>query len=208
MRYCHDIKMFVIDRGIPHSCVHATEFCRRTCYNNKLYKLYPAMAGADQRLDREWAALDPADIAEQLSRKRRPTTRVRLCSRGEPFRDYSDVDRVEQLLRACPDTTWWIPTRAWRNPILAVMIQSRIASLPNAAVLASTDPTTSQDDYDQLVANGWSTMHYGDDGLSPKPFRCPKTFGAKIKGACAVCKRGCFAPSLSGRRVDVLLKQH
>jgi hypothetical protein len=208
MRFCSDIGMFVIDRGIPHSCVHATSFCLKHCYNNKLYHLFPKMRDADLKNDAAWATMDPASIATELQRKRRPTDRVRLCSRGEPIRDYSDIERVKALCLAAPDTLWWIPTRAWRHPLLAAMVQAEIMPQPNAAVLASTDPTTTPDEFGELVAAGWSTMHFGDEGLSPKPFKCPKTWGAKVKGACEVCINGCFKPPLKGQRVDVLLRKH
>jgi len=59
-RYCEDIGMFATDRPINHtdnhfgSCVHRTDYCDETCYNVKLYKLYPNMAKRDDRCETIW----------------------------------------------------------------------------------------------------------------------------------------------------------
>ena len=55
-RFCHDIGMFANDRPInpttnhDGSCDHRTAFCDATCYNVKLYKMYPTMAKHTQHL--------------------------------------------------------------------------------------------------------------------------------------------------------------
>ena len=54
-RWCEDIGQFSTDRPINDtknhegSCIHRTPFCNITCYNNKLYKLYPNMHDRDDR---------------------------------------------------------------------------------------------------------------------------------------------------------------
>ena len=80
----------------------------------------------------------------------------------------------------------------------------------NVRILASVDPTTTQEEWESLTADGWSTMFFGDNAMRVTPagnkmFMCPKTHGAKVKGACEVCKRGCFR---ADKRVDVHLNQH
>ena len=66
IRWGGDIGMFQIDRPINNipladgtfiqgSCnKYKTSFCSETCYNNKLYRLYPNMRGRDIRCERNW----------------------------------------------------------------------------------------------------------------------------------------------------------
>jgi len=221
VRWCKDIGMFTIDRGIPNSCRHATAFCRgeipgvTPCYNLKLYKLYPNMVGKDARNDSAWSVIQGEDVRRSLDRKRKPTDRLRLMSRGEAFATIVDIPRVRDIARSNPDRLIWIPTRAWRNPILRTLIEAEIATLPNVAVLASLDPTNTEDQWRDLVSRGWSTMFYGKmpGGWNgpPNTFACPKIHARNKarqrdgSGHCGVCRAGCFAPKLLGRRVDVHL---
>ena len=209
IRYCEDIGMFAYDRGIPQSCIHATNFCAVNCYNDKLYKIYPNMRGKDEKNEIFWAHIDGALVRADLSRRRKQTKRVRLMTRGEAFSTFSDIARVESILIENPNTDWWIPTRAWRHPILRFAVRKLAEKHNNARILASTDPTTTTEEWAQLKSDGWSTMFFGDDEQRVTPngdkhFLCPKTHG-HVKGACEVCKKGCFR---SDRRVDVHLSQH
>ena len=93
---------------------------------------------------------------------------------------------------------------------MRVQIESISRTYANVRILASVDPTTTREEWEMLTVNGWSTMFFGDNDMRVTPvgskmFLCPKTHGAKVKGACSVCKRGCFR---SDKRVDVHLKQH
>lgn len=228
MRHCPDIGMFALDRPIEETCRWATEFCSAmgengTCFNKKLYRIYPAMHAKDKRNETAWRAIDSeavADWFEALNRKRKDTSRVRLMTRGEAFSDYADIERVELLANATPDRLIWIPTRAWRNPLLWAMIGELTARCPNLRVLASIDPknwdrTTPVEDREywettavkDLETAGVSTMFYGDNDATAGRFKCPKTWGGKKtkKGACAVCKKGCFR---NDKPVHVHLKKH
>ena len=211
MRWCADIGMYAIDRPIPETCVHATDYCLEHCYNVKLYRLYPAMRGKDERNEAAWQSLDPAVVNATLDRKRKPTERFRLMTRGEAFRDHSDVDRIVALLQAMPNRMVWIPTRAWRDPILRVRLEQEVANIHNVALHASLDPSNTEEEWLDLVSAGWSTMYFGKPGEGwdgpSEGFLCPKTY-RKLKGHCGICKAGCFAPNLLSRRVDVLLKEH
>lgn len=215
MRYVEVLGMFAIDRSIPASCVHRTEACAK-CYNMKLYPMFKKMASADERYEDEWAALDPEQIRAQLqrSRKRNTSGRARLMTRGEAFSDYADVGRVRKLITVNAETKWWVPTRAWRHPLLRVMVEQAIMPLPNVALLASTDYTTTPEEYESLVLAGWSTMHFGPNHHAPRGgFHCPKTAmqvrRMKHDGVCAKCINGCFKPiEKPGSRVDVYLDQH
>ena len=212
--WCADIGMYAYDRQIAASCVHATDFCKVNCFNDKLYRIYPAMHGKDIRNESFWAQVDGAQVKRDLGRRKKQTDRVRLMTRGESFSTLGDVDKVRNILLQNPDTLFWIPTRAWRSPIIRLAINSKVRSLPNARVMASMDPTNSVEDWEALALDGWSTMAFGENKATVTPqgkklFKCPKTFG-HIKGACGgadgkpACKNGCFAD----RQVNVLLKQH
>jgi hypothetical protein len=210
IRYSEDISMFTLDRPIPTSCVHKTEYCDATCYNNKLYKLYPAMHTKDIRNEQAWIANDAEDLAKSLKRKRtKQTKRIRLMSRGEAFSTIADVQRVANLLDAMPDSVFWIPTRSWRNPVLFAMVQTMASKRKNARVLASMDPSNTSEEWEHVRNIGASTMFYGNDAMLETPngermFKCPKTH-AHLKGHCEICKAGCFNAK---KRVNVHLKQH
>ena len=59
-RYCDDIGMFASDSpindvgSVKGSCDHRTSFCDETCYNVKLYRMYPNMGKRDERCEKEW----------------------------------------------------------------------------------------------------------------------------------------------------------
>lgn len=220
LRWCEDIGMFATDRpindipgtGVEGSCVHATDFCKGSCYNVKLYTMYPNMVERDVRLENEWRGVSGAAVAKALERKRKQTKRARFMTRGEAFKDYADVERVRRILDATPETLWWCPTRAWRNPLLRIMVEQLAREFSNFVPLASMDPTNTPEEWNDLKASGWSTMFFGDDDMRETPngdrmFLCPKTHKG-MKGHCSVCKAGCFAKATLGRRVDVHLSSH
>ena len=223
LRWCDDIGMFTTDRPINDieiggvkfaegSCVHRTEFCNKTCYNIKLYKLYPAMAQRDIRIEQEWRNVRGSVFASALLRKRKQTSRVRFMSRGESIKDYSDIARVRDICNHSPNTFFWMPFRAWHNTFLRFAVKKLWDECPNLVPLASTDPDTTGEEWEMLKNEGWSTMFYGDDTMLNTPngdrmFKCPKTH-KKLTGHCNICKGGCFAPSTLNKRVDVHLSQH
>ena len=233
LRWCVDIGMFAVDRPIPTTkwapgCTHKTPYCTRTCYNNKLYKLYPAMHAKDVRNEQAWQDCDGVDYADSLDLKHKPTHRFRLMTRGEAFATLDDVERVADIARANPYRLLWVPTRAWRDPMFRARIEGELFNFNSMVILASLDPSNTEAEWRDLVSAGWSTMYYGKpnagwDGptrkvQNAKSFYCPKTYGAvdsvnkerhkPIKGHCIDCVGGCFAPATLSRRVDVLMKQH
>jgi hypothetical protein len=138
-----------------------------------------------------------------LSRKKKECNkRIRLCTRGEPFATKVDVLRVLEWTKACPDWTWWAPTRAWRNRELREFIQEYLLRSGNVRIMASVDPSNTYFDLETLKDYNWPMLYYGYDIQMEGYFLCPKTW-KKLKGHCAICKAGCF----SGRS-DVHLKQH
>jgi len=220
-RWCDDIGMFAFDRpihdipeeGIEGSCEHKTTYCADHCYNNKLYKLYPDMYKRDVRNELAWQAVDGVAIKAQLNRKRRSTQRIRGCTRGENFKDVSDISRWMDILYHNPHTDWWMPTKAWRDPLLYQYIMKCIKPHPNVVVLASTDLTTHKDDWDGLVYHGWSTMFFGDNDMThlhdgKAMFKCPKTWKDNMDGHCDICKAGCFRELTLADTVHVHLKEH
>lgn len=207
--YTGDIGMFTINRPIATSCVHKTAHCEANCYNNKLYKVYKNMAAKDARNEEAWRDNDAKGLKLALKRKRKQTNRIRLMSRGEAFSDYSDISRVANLARSLSDSLIWIPTRSWRNPLLWELVKGLAAKHDNIRLLASTDPTTSQGEWEALKAQGVSIMFFGNDSMLSSPngdrmFKCPKTHKG-LKGHCSICKGGCFN---AAKRVDVHLKGH
>ena len=221
MRACADIGMHALDRSIEISCVHRTKYCAIRCYNQKLFKVYPAMHTKDARNETAWHAIDAQSVADLRAslarRKRNNPQRFRLMTRGEAFSNLEDVERVLTIAAGLPDQLIWIPTRAWREPLLRAVIESRVAPLANVVVLASLDPDNTEAEWRDLASAGWSTMYFGKPGEGwegpPDTFACPKTTHTArhpkgIKGHCGVCKAGCFAPRTIGRRVDVGLTEH
>jgi len=209
LRWCKDIGMFAFDRPIPTSCVHKTAFCEKTCFNVKLYKFYKNMSVKDVRNEAYWQQIDGFQVRETLKRRRKQTKRVRFMTRGEAIKDHNDVNRVVDICKENPNTEFWLPTRAWRDALLFARASATLKSIPNLHVLASMDPSNTPEEWEQVIAQGWSTMYYGDDEFLTTPvggkmFKCPKTWG-HVEGACGVCKRGCFE---GYGRVDVHLKAH
>lgn len=203
-RYNHDIGLFTLDRG-TNTCKHATEFCAKHCYNRKLYLVFNKMYGRDIKNNKFWNEVQPEEIVTILKRKRKPINRIRLCSRGEPFADESDVWKIKSWLIELKKANIhvMIPTKAWRDNKLRKLIQKELFHFENAHILASLDPMTLSD-YHNLVSDNWSTTFFGDDHLDyPNFYKCPKTWEKK-KGYCLYCKDGCF----SSKRVDVHFKQH
>lgn len=215
MRWCADIGMHAFDRPIPLSCHWRTEYCggeKGRCYNFASHRRFgQSMLDKDVKNEAEWNVTTGEMVARSLARKReRPTDRVRFMTRGEALANWGDFSIVEDIVSSCPDTDFWMPTRAWRMPCLKWEVEKRLSDIPNLVVLASLDPDNSEAEYHELVGRGWSTMYFGPDpgwqGFA-KAFRCPKTW-RKMKGHCGICKAGCFAPLTLNRRVDVWLKEH
>jgi hypothetical protein len=197
-RFCKDIGMWAIDRS-QKTCVHRTDFCNKYCYNKKLYRLYKDMVTRDDKNDEFWKSLDAISFKEW--NKRRKIKKFRFCTRGEAFASIEDIVKIHNIIAGNPKVTFWVPTRAWRNPSFKLIIETIIKPMKNARVLASTDPTTTQDDFEALKESQWSTMFFGDN--SPRDaFKCLKTWGKEF--TCNQCKDGCF----SKKRVDIHLKTH
>lgn len=201
MRFCKDIGMFAVDRPRT-SCKWATAFCRANCYNAKLEKLFN-LKPKDARNEIFWEQLDGEQIKLSLSTKRNQTRRFRLMTRGEAFSTEGDVFKVAKILNANKQTLFWIPTRAWRDESMRELLVLYIMPLKNARLQASLDPTNSTEEINSLVADGWSTMFFGDDSDTEGRFLCAKTHKGK-KGHCAICRGGCF----SNKQTHVHLKQH
>lgn len=211
VRYCDDIGMWALDRPISGSCVHRTSFCESTCFNNKLYNVYgKGMRGKDVRNEEAWENNDADALAAKMSRKKKGSkNRFRLMTRGEAFSTFADIDRVKNIADAMPHMTIWIPTRAWRSPVLFAAVQQAFASYDNVVILASMDPSNTADDWAHVKLSDVSTMFFGDDNMTETPngdrmFKCPKTW-KHMNGHCDICKGGCFR---TNKRVDVHLKQH
>jgi len=210
IRYCTDIGMFALDRPRDVTCVHATEYCWNSCFNNKLERAFPAIHPRDIRNENYYQRLDGPSFKAVMKRKRKSTRRFRGCTRGENFSNRADVLRWYDIITANPDTDFWLPCRAWRDKALRALILELLMPLPNAHVAASLDPETI-DQWPELQAEGWLAMYFGDDNDTPRAdgYACPKTwhhkhFKAVSKAPCTTCTGGCF----SKKPILVHLKQH
>ncbi|MBO8085914.1 MAG: hypothetical protein J7D61_07730 [Marichromatium sp.] len=208
-RWTTDIGMLAIDRSREDSCRHASEFCRKTCFNAKLERAFGhSISAKDRQNDEAWYGNDVASLAAKIRRMRNQTARARLMTRGESFRGFDDIARVRAILEATPDTVWWIPSRAWKRPVLWAAVVEMASAYPNARLMASIDPSDAPEMVRALEDAGYSTMFYGDDSATTtaggaRRFLCPKTHKG-LKGHCGICKAGCF----STKPVHVHLKQH
>ena len=179
------------------------------------------MANRDDRCEDYWQRINIKALSGFIaffSKKRKQTKRKRLMTRGEAFKEPSDVYRVRTMMMLDPDTVYWIPTRAWRDTRMKALIEKEIMSLPNHAVNASLDPSNTKDEWQMLDRDGWNTMFYGDDSYLknnphlPEGARmtpCPKTHKG-LKGHCDKCKLGCFSFTAmpDKRQVHTHLSEH
>ncbi len=200
IRWCKEIGMFAIDRSCK-TCRHQTRFCKLYCYNIPLYRWQKNMIPRDVANEKFWATLTGTELRDILARKKHPVDRIRLCTRGEAFSVLADVEKVRGLLDWNPETLFWIPTRGWRDPEIRAKIEAGIFPFHNARVIASVDPSNSEDMILSLQNDGWSTVRIGSPGGSR--YRCPKTY-EHATGHCAICLDGCF----SAYRVDIHLRLH
>ena len=208
--------MWAQDRSREHSCVHATKFCAATCFNRKLEGSFGhVVAPKDARNDKFWSQIDGAQVRSFMA-TRKHNGRFRLMTRGEAFRDMTDIARVESILRENRGMLVWIPTRAWHTNFSRSgkwrgesRLWAEIARLQtqyrNARIQISLDPSDSEAMVRWAEFSGFSTMFYGDDN-SPAingSKRCPKTWAGK-KEACRGCKGKCFSSNIT----HVWLKRH
>ena len=211
-----ELGMMVIDRAWGTTCAWRTPFCTRHCYNKNISRTRPNLKKAAKPDERFWKELTGEWLYDLLHCDRfayfcekmgyTPAYmrgRIRLATRGEAFSKPADVTKVADLCKANPATLFWVPTRAWRNEAMANMIEDLMMCLPNARVLASTDPSNTDEELAELGERCWNTMFFGDDTATKGRFKCPKTW-KKIKSYCRICKPGCC----KNGPVDVHLAVH
>ena len=203
IRYCKDIGMFALD--FPRSsCIHRTSFCNKNCYNIKLHKLYgDAMAIRDQANFTAWETCTVDEFVNCLNRKHKQIKRFRFATRGETFYNLASFFKVRNIALAMPDTIFWVPTRAWRDPMLKIYIENILMPMKNVRVMASLDPSNTPTEIEKLKRNGWSTIYFGDNDDTADRVLCEKTW-THGKNICPTCENGCF----NTNRVDVHLKRH
>jgi len=206
---CRALGLHVVNPGPV--CKWANSACSRFCYARNSVRRWrhtknrvngrSYMAEAIQRDAARWMLWAPYHFSGY--------SRVRVASRFEPFNTREDIEQVRSWVVGCPNTLFWIVTRSWIDPTIRALVQDRIMVEPNARVLGSIDRLTTQDQYDGLVADGWSTMGVwtrrrdAAHPFNPQAIKCQKTFD-RVKGACKTCSRGCFAD----KRTDVHLLLH
>lgn len=208
------IEMWSIDRPVA-SCRHCTTFCRKHCYTNKAYVQYHHnMPASDIKNEYRWGIMTGDILADEIAKKNkrarvRKVTRVRFCTKGEPFSELADIDRLRDIALASPDILFWVPTRAWRRPEFRDKIESELLAIPNMRLMASIDPSNSKEEVQRIKEGGWSTMFFGIDDVRSaeetfglKFAKCPKTHEGK-HGSCQTCNL-CFG----AKQINVHLKEH
>ena len=213
-----ELGMLTIDRAWGSTCKWRTAFCAKHCYNKKLRELHPSIKKSSAPDEAFWAGLDGKWLVEFLHSDKFDRFaasvgysaafmrgRIRFATRGETFATLPDVDKVADLLDMNPQTLFWMPTRAWRDPSGRMMdaIEETVMPFKNARVLASTDPSNTPDELEVLDYRMWSTMFFGNDGATDGRFKCPKTH-KKWKSYCRLCENGCF----KNDEVHIHLSQH
>jgi len=210
----HGIQMWAIDRPVA-SCTHRTSFCRQNCYTRKAYTQYHHMMPAsDIKNEYRWSAMTGDTIAAEIAGKNqraraRAVSRVRFCTKGEPFSEIKDIDLVKDIAVKNPEVLFWVPTRAWRHQEFREKIEDLLFDIGNLRIMASLDPSNTRIEAQSLKASGWSTMFFGMDDVEEaeetfglKFTKCPKTHSGK-RGSCQKCIL-CF----SKRQMNVHLKEH
>lgn len=218
IRFIKELGLWAFSRGTK-TCQWQTKWCAGHCYNKKFYRVNPKLTEVDTADELYWQEAEVEVFAKRI--RALNVDRFRFAVRGEIWQNSADILTVRHILEQCPNTLFWIPTRAWRTMHMVRSIEEQVLRLPNARVMASIDPTTSEHVEALLKRSGWSTVFAGDNNdprqllLAPKAnmelqekrtarhVRCEKTWDHHTS-ACTVCKHGCFSPN----RVDVHLKQH
>jgi len=201
--FCGDIGLFTINRG-PQSCKFATSFCAKTCYNVKLYKAFKKDLMPDAYKNEEsWKYINGKNLSRLLDRKRLSSDRIRFASRGEAISCENDIYKIAEISKYNHNREFHLPTRAWRSDALRDKIETVLFDIENLDILASIDPSNSDDETLSLILSGWSTIFFGDDDRTDGMVKCPKTWD-KRHGYCAICKNGCFSKT----QKHIHLKQH
>lgn len=217
IRYVSEIGLWAFSRG-RQTCRWQTPWCQRHCYAKKFYAVNPRLPEIDEQDNFYWECNLGSAIARDIATAIGNARRFRFAVRGEIWYNVRDIEKVCSILKTLYDVTFWIPTRAWHDPIMRREIEFEVFGKTNARVLASIDPSDDEHEVKVLRGMGWSTVFAGDNedpdqmllasnGIVPKlsadMHRCEKTWHHRT-GHCAVCEDGCFA----SHRVDVHLKEH
>jgi hypothetical protein len=208
IRYCEDIGMHALDLPRNITCRYATEFCLRTCYNNGIESRYEACNGKDIRNMEYFLSITPEIFRDHLARRTaHQTRRFRFCTRGEAIYSMPALHKLIAIDKICPKTIFWIPTRAWRDSAMKLAIESTLMTMGNVRIMASLDPSNTDDEAMALWQSGWSLIFYGnnDEPIAPSlPWiKCKKTWNHE-NGHCSKCRKGCFQRD----QVAVWLKRH
>ena len=209
IRKNNDINLFSIDRD-KISCIHKSEYCLKYCYNNKLYKIFKLMNTADIKNEYYW---HNGNIASDIKKhfQRRKTKRIRFMSRGECFKNMSDVYKVKNILENNKDIVFHIPTRAWRDKDLYILITNELHNkFNNVRIFASIDPSNTIEELKIASKFCTGTMFFGNNEKHPlqdncKISRCPKTWN---KTKTVTCKNCNFCYNSKKQNLHIWLKKH
>jgi hypothetical protein len=121
------------------------------------------MYGRDKKNEEFWQHASGEDIYNTLLYKRHSTDRIRLCSRGDPFIDASDVYRIGNWASYMANTKILIFTKAWRNDIIKELIELHLFKYSTLFILLHWIQYIAT--YGQLKESGWRVTFFGDDNF-------------------------------------------
>ena len=188
--------LLTIDRP-KTSCIHRSPYCDKFCYNNKMYKIFKLMNGADEKNEIYWQNNTGQKIGNDVKNKmkRRKVKRFRFMSRGEAFKNISDIDKVIDIVTNNKDIVFHIPTRAWRDKDLNVLITNKLHNkFNNVRIFASIDPSNTIEELKIASQFCSGTMYFGNNEKHPyenipnnNVKFCPKTWKESKKVRCFNC---------------------
>jgi len=193
------------------TCHGRTPACEAACYALKGHFLLPSVHAF---YEANYAVTRTADFVERAQAEVRAflIKLLRVHVSGD-FYSWYYVSQWQDIVSACPRTTFFAYTRSWRVPRLREALL-RLAALPNFWLWWSVDRDTGEAPRDPEVA-GLAYMSAADDDLPAYPvglvfrdrekvpmkftpggdFVCPYEQGVKRKPkiTCSRC-RYCFGP--------------
>lgn len=180
------------------TCPGKTEYCEKVCYANKHMFKFPNVI---KSLENNYEIAKSPEFAIQLTAavNKTKTNIVRIHPAGDFFsREY--LQQWISVVRATPNTKYWVYTRSWRVPEMISDLKE-LNELPNIQVFASIDNTTTESPppwmRKAVIVKTW-------DGIDSSYVQCPAQKNKAI--TCEKCTY-CFKSS-KGNKINVAFKEH
>lgn len=179
------------------TCPGKTTYCDKVCYAAKGFSRFSRVKDSLERnyeisLTDEFVPL----LIKEINKKKLKVVRI------HPSGDFYNANYIEkwiEIVKACPDTSFWVYTRSWSIPSMQAPLQA-LALESNIQVWASVDDTTVGTPTGlrvAAVAPSW-------DSYDNSYVRCPAQKNPDI--TCTKCTY-CFKPSTS-KKQNIVFKEH